>query len=343
MAFSVDVNPAVLRWARESSGFSVPYIAERFGRSEKVVAGWESGRPQPTWTDLCRLAKLYRRPIASLLLPAPPDESPLPADYRTLPDGKKALSPRSRLVIRTVRWLSGRLRELREQLGRQSRFSRMGLRLSDDAEEVGRRVRERFGIAIDEQTRWQTANDALRAWRTATERQGIFVFQFRMPIDEIRGFSLLEEQTPIIVLNETDAVAARIFTLFHEYAHLGMAEPGVCLPEEGPGDAVGSIETFCNRFSAAFLVPSRDLEQNRPTAVRDRTIEDLVRRYRVSRYACWVECDRLGSYRTTRTGAFLSAGGQTKARSDGPRGRGKADQIGRRSVSMREGVLLFPS
>jgi Zn-dependent peptidase ImmA (M78 family) len=105
-----------------------------------------------------------------------------------------------------------------------------------------------------------------------------------MPIEEIRGFSLLEEQSAVTVLNQTDAVTARIFTLFHEYAHLAMARPGLCLPEEVPGTTTQSVETFCNRFSAAVLIPSEDLEQHRPDVLHDAAINRLARRYGVSRY-----------------------------------------------------------
>ncbi len=284
MSFPVNVNPVVLQWARESAGFSVPHVAQRIKRPENLVGGWESGEPRPTWEDLCKLANLYRRPVASLLLPSPPEEPPVPADFRTLPDARKSLSPESRLAIRTARWLLGRARELQEQLGDQPPFSPARLRLSDDPEEAGRSLRERLGVSVVEQTSWRTPQQGLRFWRGALETQGLFVFQFRMPIEEIRGFSLFEDRSAVIVLNEADAVTARVFTLFHEYAHLALARPGLCLPEEVLGTTSRSVETFCNRFSAAVLVPSEDLAQHRPETLRDRDITEVARRYGVSRY-----------------------------------------------------------
>jgi Zn-dependent peptidase ImmA (M78 family)/transcriptional regulator with XRE-family HTH domain len=285
MSFPVDVNPAVLQWARESAGFSVPEIAKRIDRSETVVGGWESGRPQPSWTELRKLAKLYQRPIASLLLASPPQESPPPADFRTVPDAKRSLSPRSRLAIRTARWLLGKARELREQLGGQPTFLPAQLHSRDDPEEAGRRLRDRLGVSVPEQTAWRTPLQAFRAWRTALEEQGVFVFQFRMPVEEVRGFSLFEQQSAVIVVNQADVVTARIFTLFHEYAHVAMVLPGLCIPDEvPPATAVKSVETFCNRFAAAVLIPRDDLERHTPDVLEDAAIRGLARRYQVSRY-----------------------------------------------------------
>lgn len=69
--FTVDINPAVLRCARETSGYSVAEAGERIG-TPGLLAAWESGKARPTWIPLDRLAKLYKRPIAALLLADPP-------------------------------------------------------------------------------------------------------------------------------------------------------------------------------------------------------------------------------------------------------------------------------
>jgi len=284
MSFTVDVNPAVLRWARESAGYGVPEVAKRSGISAKMLQAWESGKPRPSWPKLCTLAKLYKRPVTSLLLRAAPEEAPLPTDYRTLPDAKRQLSPKARFVIRTARWLVRTARQLERELGIDAAFEAPKVHLSDDPDQVAQKLRRRLGIAIAEQASWRNVWQALRQWRAAIEAQHVYVFQFRMPEKEVRGFSLFEERYPAIVLNEADAVSARIFTLFHEYAHLAMARPGVCIPEQGLVTESQQVETFCNRFAAALLIPRADLRQRLPEVPRDKAIGDLARRYRVSRY-----------------------------------------------------------
>jgi len=284
MSFLVDVNPAVLGWARGSAGYSVPDAAKRLGVSEKTLEEWETGQLRPTWSGLCGLAKLYSRPLASLLLASPPQDAPGPADYRRLPDAKKELSPKARLVIRTARWLARTASELESQLGIDTLPGVPSISLSDDPERIAQDFRARLDIAITEQTSWTTYHQALRQWRARIEAQHVFVFQFRMPLKEVRGFSLIEQQRPVIVLNQADAVSARIFTLCHEYAHLVIANPGVCLPEHSLLAESHLVEAFCNHLAAALLIPRADLEQRLPSVARDKAIAQLARRYRVSRY-----------------------------------------------------------
>ena len=105
-----------------------------------------------------------------------------------------------------------------------------------------------------------------------------------MPVEEVRGFSLFEANRPVIVLNQSDALSARIFTLFHEYCHLLLAQPGICLPEEGVFTHGRKVEPYCNRFAAALLVPATDLqEQPRVNVPLDKGIASLAHRYWVSR------------------------------------------------------------
>ena len=119
-SFAVSVKPTVLKWARETSGYSLPEVAQRCRKPEPEVAAWETGKQRPTWAGLRRLAKIYRRPVVSLLLPAPPKEEPVPPDFRTLPKASKTLSPKTLFAIRTARWLAHTATDLEEQLGIQA-------------------------------------------------------------------------------------------------------------------------------------------------------------------------------------------------------------------------------
>jgi Zn-dependent peptidase ImmA (M78 family) len=83
-----------------------------------------------------------------------------------------------------------------------------------------------------------------------------------MPLDESRAFCLAEGGMPAIVLNSSDAVHGRIFSLFHEYAHLLLGASAMCMPQPGahaPHGRRGSTERFCDRFAGALLVPKEAL------------------------------------------------------------------------------------
>jgi Zn-dependent peptidase ImmA (M78 family) len=281
--FLVDVNPAVLKWARETAGYSVEEAGNHVSDPQTLKA-WEAGKDRPTWLGIKRLARLCKRPVAALLLAEPPAEPPLPPDFRKLPEASKQLSPKTRFAIRTARWLATTAAELERELDRAAPFSGPKARRSIPPETLADECRRSLGISLDEQTRWQKSGEAFRQWRAAVEAQDVLIFQASMPVEEVRGFSLVEAEKGVIVLNQSDAVNARIFTLFHEYCHLLLAKPGICLPEEGNATDSQKTETFCNRFAAALLIPRDDIATRLSAGIPLETIlATLAARYRVSR------------------------------------------------------------
>jgi Zn-dependent peptidase ImmA (M78 family) len=83
------------------------------------------------------------------------------------------------------------------------------------------------------------------------------------PVSECRGISLLDDaRTPAIILTRDEKRhGARTFTLIHEYAHLLIRQAGI-----SKHDHRSAVERYCNRFAAAFLLP---------TPLLDRVLGDL--------------------------------------------------------------------
>ena len=61
---------------------------------------------------------------------------------------------------------------------------------------------------------------AFDQWREWLESLNISVLKLKIPAGDARGFSLTDGEPSVIVVNSADAERARLFTLFHEYAHL---------------------------------------------------------------------------------------------------------------------------
>src|SRR5579863_5056713 len=81
-AMRVEVNPKLLRWARERARLEPGKLEKRFPR----LPDWESGKTKPTLRQLENFADATAVPIGYLFLPEPPEE-PLPIpDFRTLAD-----------------------------------------------------------------------------------------------------------------------------------------------------------------------------------------------------------------------------------------------------------------
>lgn len=257
----VAVNPEVLKWARESSGWTAEDIAQKLKLPAAAIKQWESGTAPPKLRHLQSLSQYYKRPLAVFLLPEPPQEPPLPTDFRVLPGRPAALHPKTRLSIRRATRLQATAQELMRELGRDIGVKLPRSAISASPEEVAGSLRKHLGIEIRQQLEWPHEWAAIEAWRRAVEDRNILVFFLPMPLKDVRGFSLSDIEPFAIVVSSSDAVHARIFTLFHECAHLILRRPGICLPGEGRErrDPFGLIEKWCNHFAGALLVPEEAL------------------------------------------------------------------------------------
>lgn len=283
------ITPSVLRWARESIAVDDSELAKYLDVDKSLVRSWESGAESPSYSTVEKIAAYLRRPTATFFLPRPPRTHAPPPDFRIASiRTKRPLSRSTLLAIRRARWL----RDVHAEIS-QSRAEAPQLRprAASDPESTALRARESLGITSEEQLSWRDTYAAFRSWRDAFERQGLLVFQFRMPSAEVSAFSLIEPPgPPVIVVNPSDVITRRIFSLFHEYGHVLRRHSGVCSPIESDQKARLPIERFADQFAAAFLVP-RDVLQaswsrlSRPDAddTTLRRIQHLATRFKVSR------------------------------------------------------------
>ena len=252
-SIAAEVKPELLRWARETAGLEVSRIARRF----RKVENWERGVERPTVRQLETLSDLYKRPLAAFFLPFPPAEPPPPTDFRVLPgDERRTLSKRLRLAMRKARRTQRLYAELAEELAIAHAPGLPRVSLPADAETHAGKLRRLTGVSIEEQSSWVDGYEAFRKWRSTLEAIGVFVMQLSMPVKEARGVSLSEGPMPTIVVNSSDAIQARIFTLFHELVHLLLNSGGICIPDPTAlVEPSQQVEQFCNHFAGAFLVP----------------------------------------------------------------------------------------
>ena len=75
------VNPTLLEWAREQSGYAPEVVAKRLNVKPDRVLSWEQGERKPTVHQVQKLARFYHRPFGLFFLPQPPSIPPLAAEY----------------------------------------------------------------------------------------------------------------------------------------------------------------------------------------------------------------------------------------------------------------------
>ena len=76
------INPDILKWARERSGYTTEAIATALKKDVSIVNDWESGERALTYVQLEKLADKYKRPIAIFFFPEPPRRTKYSRKYR---------------------------------------------------------------------------------------------------------------------------------------------------------------------------------------------------------------------------------------------------------------------
>ena len=209
-----------------------------------------------------------------------------------LPEKSNSFSRKTLFAIRTARRLQSISKELLNNLNLTTKANIIHTQISENPEIVAIRERDSSGINIEEQKQWKNASHAFKIWRKMIEAKNIMVFQVSMPIEDIRGFTLTDNEPFVIIVNSSDLIEARIFTLFHDYGHILLKKSGVCLVDphiinEG-SDA--KIEKWCNEFAAAFLLPEDQAKKyfsNRSESelLDFKTLNRFSRSYKISKSA----------------------------------------------------------
>jgi len=260
-AIPAEVNPALLMWAREQSGYPLELVARHLGVKVERLRAWERGELKPTVRQAQELAKYYHRPFGVLFLPQPPSVPPLAAEYRRLPGVRAGdESPEFRLAVRIMLQRREVAVELAEELGLEWGDFRAVAHIAEGPTAVGRRLRDALALSIERQLAWRDEWQAWREWRSVVQDVGVLVFQFpKVPLEQARGVSLFHFPLPVIGINSKEsAPGARVYSLLHELVHLALAvgrEETVALREPRGNAEWQEVERFAEEAASEAIIP----------------------------------------------------------------------------------------
>ena len=252
---AIPIVPGVLVWAREQRGLTRDAASVRLKMPVSDLIKIEDGKRAVSLGVLEHIATHYRMPLVALLMPERPSVIGQPLrDFRVF-DGRPAaaLSPETLIAINDACEFLEALADLKEADG-----DRFGLclvpsyTLSDDPVIIANRERERLNISPSDQMVWGGDREAFFRWREIVEAQGVFTYQMKFGEDGTRGLAVWDEnEIPIIAIDSSEGgYQARIFTLWHEYAHILMRQGGI-----SNQNRKNNVERFCNIFAVNFLMP----------------------------------------------------------------------------------------
>jgi Zn-dependent peptidase ImmA (M78 family) len=263
------VNPKILIWAREErfGNMTTKDVADKIGIDFSDLIKWELDGEGIPFDVLELIAKIYKRQTATFFLPNVPPKAKKIKDYRNFTVGNVKFSPDILLAIRRTERYLEIARELEDPIywGQQYQWVNNFNGKKENIKKETANLRELFGSPKDGRINHGKPDAVFRYWRSKVEEKlGIFVFQFPMsekiPEDEIDGFSYAFDAFPYaIVVNNQKAPVRKIFTMFHEVAHILKHASGVCKPDFSSTQEKFALELECNSFAGEFLVPSQSV------------------------------------------------------------------------------------
>jgi Zn-dependent peptidase ImmA (M78 family) len=286
----VNVKPDLILWACERAGRSVDALAHK--QSFRKLPVWVSGEERPTFKQLEKFAQATHTPFGYFFLSEPPKELiPIP-DLRTI--GNQYMGRPSPDLLDTIYTMQRRQAWLREMLieCEAEPLDFVGsARSTDDPEAVGREMRRIIGLEDGWAANVRTWQEAVGEMRRAIEKLNIMAIingivgnntHRKLDVEEFRGFALSDEYAPLVFVNGADAKSAQMFTLIHELAHIWLGESA--LTDAGLATrASQNIESWCDRATAEFLVPARELKACwHDVRQAEAPFEIIARRFKVS-------------------------------------------------------------
>ena len=235
--------------------------AIRLKITQAKLEALESGATRPTTTQFRKIASAYRRPTAFFYLrELPPPPKPV-KDFRKVQPELHYSSQAIHDAFSQGRTRREKALELASTLNETIPVFGVRADRRTPATTLSAHIRRRLGVSVSEQLGWKAdAYKTLRLWSDAIESAGVIVSQFSdVAVGELRGFSITDQPFPIVCANGKDGPQARLFTLFHELAHVAMGDGGFC--DLHNQDEHGWVEPFCNQVAGEALVPSDALDQ----------------------------------------------------------------------------------
>lgn len=295
----IDIDKDMLLWALKRSRKTPEEVTTK----NIPFSSWVKGDRKPTLKQLTAFAKRVCVPIGMLFLNEPPIEELPITDFRTIKN--EELREPSSYLIATLddyqfrqEWYSDYLQaygaEPIEFIGSYT--------LESSIQQVAQKMR--VLLQLENLKNISSYLEMRTHIKNKLEEIGILVgfngvvgsnSRQKLDIKEFRGFSLSNKYAPLIFVNNADTIAAQIFTLIHELAHLLLGSSGLTnleventSIEETHSSQLVNEEKWCSSVAAEVLVPLESMKKlvkeqslNEDT-LNIEDIERLAQQYKVS-------------------------------------------------------------
>ena len=257
---NVNIQPAVIKWALSQTQ------EEKLGsKLMENIKNWLDGTKTPTFNQIENFSKKSNIPLGYFFLQTPPVEQIQLLEYRTI-DSMYMSAPSRNLIdtIYEMEAVQGWMIDYRKEMGFDVLPIVGCMKECTDINTIADRIRTDLELNKDWYAKCKDKTNAFNHVRDLLTESGIIVMMNgivgknthrALDINEFRAFSLVDEWAPLIFINSADSQGAKLFSLFHEIAHIWIGENDLYNDRRNnPGD-VKPIEVICNAVASEIMVP----------------------------------------------------------------------------------------
>lgn len=249
------INKDMLIWTRSETPFKTTEMVELACPkiSAKNLNNWEEGKDFPSISEAKKLAALYRVPFASFYLSVIPSKKiKRYTDRRTL---KGCYSEEvSYTLWSEIRRIESNRDSIIEYETDDVKTKPIPVIKNDNSTEIAYAIRKYLGLNTPLSTKSLYGSNPFNYYRKIIESNGIIIAQVSgVEIEEMKGLSIYFDSYPIIAINNKDYDKSKVFSLFHELAHIFRRSSSLCTIDiDNYSD---KEEQLCDRIAAEALMP----------------------------------------------------------------------------------------
>ena len=255
------INPQMLVWARLETPFKTTESLELEFPSikSKDLDSWEKGENLPSITEAKKLASIYKLPFAAFYL------SEIPAKKIKRYTDRRTLRGFYSQEISYTLWgeiqrIESNRDSILEFIEDENPNRTIPNIANDNISEIATAIRAYLGLDTPLRTKSAYGSNPFNYYRNIIERNGIIVGQVSgVEIEEMKGLSIYFDTYPIIAINNKDYDRSKVFSLFHELAHIFRRSSSLCTIDMD--EHSDQEEAICDRIAAEALMPQSIFKQ----------------------------------------------------------------------------------
>lgn len=277
---NVTIKPTILKTLRENRRIPTDSMAEKLKMTKESYEAYEENEVLLTIEQAGKIAKIFKRNWTVFLLKEPPEKPRFKNDNRSSSLQRSGIGLKTYDALEEANYLLNFIVAITDDKTNKI----PALSADQPASALASEFRKSINCPVDKEAAFRDSGQALNYWIKQLGNIGINVSRFPLGDgDGVRAFSIHKENKAIVVLNSDDSNNGKIFSLFHEVAHILRRNTGICDLHRDE-----NAESYCNNFASEILIPSvkyqeliKELVINNDTALEQAT--ELSKKLKVSR------------------------------------------------------------